>query len=427
MRLEKILSDCLPSDDRFEVLHLQSVPTENYPIVTKKLGQDNELITVKTQHFFTLFQNSKTVFGLEIYVYITLIKKAKLDTNNDVLDAERLIFISKADTTGYNNKRINIKLITKSIIHYLLSIDPNYYLQKVKPLKRNYVGKFSNYISKSTSTVKALKLLSKRKSAHQKQLYPPNDLFLHLKCEQNIVTKICLFTRPADQYLFADSSKNAKKHVLTGEGLLLWWISIMDDLLIEEYESGTEAKLNIPGEENVRIRKYFRNLKYSSWNIGDIFGGSANSLAVFNIPLFPDDPKSRFLHQLVEENRIYKTDMETFWIELQERQEFKAGITVSVIGISGHLRSISKNIPMDGEIIKTPSKSSFKHLKSYITGEEFDTEEGALESYSNIKEYVVSRMHKDLLTVSGTYQFKPKIKPSVQKFTITTLQPRRAK
>lgn len=56
----------------------------------------------------------------------------------DEADAERLIFVSKADTNGYCNTRVSVRDITKIILEFILSIDPNYYLQKVKPAIRSY-------------------------------------------------------------------------------------------------------------------------------------------------------------------------------------------------------------------------------------------------------------------------------------------------
>ena len=69
--LPKLLASCLPQDERFFVLQLQSVPTETHPIVTPKAKCESPL-TVKVQHFFALFHHEKIVYALEVYVYLTL-------------------------------------------------------------------------------------------------------------------------------------------------------------------------------------------------------------------------------------------------------------------------------------------------------------------------------------------------------------------
>ena len=428
MKLHYLLQEALPIDKHFEILHLQSVPTETSPIVTQDLANEYSLKTIKTQHFFSVFHNSKVFFGLEIYVYITLRGTSEKGIfNQEFSGTERQIFISKADTNGYCETKVNIKEITKAILTYILSINPNYYLKRVKPIKRKFRRKHSHMISKSTSTLKALKILSRRRHIHKMEplIEEINDLYLQYECPDNIITKISLFTRPAEEYLFSESSKNQNKHVLNGDGLLKWWISILDYLVVETFLEGTEAELQIPGEEPVRVKRYIRNLKYNNWKMGNIFGGTANSLAVFKIPLFPDDPKSRFLHQLVEESRISNVSMHTFWTELQERQEFKLSVTVSVIGVAGSLKYLPKYIPENGEIIVSSSKKQFKYVKGYITGEDYDTDEGALDAFANIRDYLLLRLNKSLMKVKGKNEFnKKKIDPPKQ-VNIITVKPRK--
>lgn len=394
MFLDEVLSEALPQAEVFDLLHLQSAPTETHPIITQK--PDNDAagpLTVKTQHFFVLFHNDKAVFGLDIYVYVTLIANA----------AERMIFVSKADTNGYCDCKVSFKEVTKALIQYLLSIDPNYYLQKVIPRYPIYHDQNSNLITKNTSTVDALRILSRRYDEKDlPQIIPSKDqFFLSFSCSNSVMTKICLFTRPAPQYLFAESSKNPNKHVLDGEKLLKWWMGILDDLICEKFEKGTKARLQIPGEEPIRIKRYLRNMRYDGWLVGDIFGSQSNDLAAYTVPLFPDDPKSRFLHQLVQEDRIFTTTLNTFWTELQERQEFRLSVAVSVIGIEGHTVQLSQHIPQVNDVLFASSRREFKYIRSYITGEEYDTVEGAREAYSNVRDYLVSRLGQRMITIEG--------------------------
>lgn len=406
MSLKQCLADCLPEGKRFEILHLQNPPVESHPVITPdQTTNHSKITTIKNQHFLVLFHEKKAVFALEVYVYITLFS-ANFESYNEY--AERLIFVSKADTNGYCDCPISFKRVTKHFISYLLKVDPNYYLQKVIP-KHGVDRDFGDgVITRATSTQKALRILSKRLNGKEpSQRIPHDNYYLRFRCESTILTKICLFTRPAPQYLFAKSSKNPKKHLLDGSKLLKWWLDILDDLVVEEFSECTDAKLRIPGEDDICVGRYLDGLKYLDWKVGDIFSPypvTKDSIAAFSIPLLPDDPKSRFLHQLVDEGRIHKTDLLTFWTELQERQEFRLSFVVSVMGVRGHTRDPPNYQPHDDEndVLLALSKKQFNYLKSYVTGEEYDTKEGAFESYMNVSDYMNQRLNRNLLKVEGS-------------------------
>ncbi|QLL33511.1 hypothetical protein HG536_0E04220 [Torulaspora globosa] len=425
MFLNEALKSVLPEGQEFETLHLRSPPIECHPLVTKQSSSSNDWITVKAQHFFILFHNGKTIFGLQIYVYINL-KAAGSSTQ----DGERMIFISKADTTGHADCKVNYRGVTKVVIEYLLSLDPNSYLQKVIPKQRDYGKIEAILITKKTSSIRALRILSNRSvSSDSPEEKSQSQFYNSYRCKPGLKTKVCLFTRPAPQYLFPESSKNPKKRVIDGERLLRWWISILDDILHGTFQSGTEARLLIPGEDSTSIRRYLRDLKYGGWEVGDIFGTKDKDIAVYHVPLFPDDPKARFLRQLVEENRARKTTLETFWIELQNRQEFKLSVAVSVIGIQGltAVESLQRPSPCD---VVLSSRKDFNALKRYVTGEKYDTVAGAAEAYSNVRDYLSIRCNQKMTIIVGQYatgcetrnlDFKSK-KTGI---TANTLQPRK--
>lgn len=402
MSLQELLSKVIPDGKKFSLVHLQSFPKQTHSLVTPKTRQDiHSKTTVKTQHFFSLSYNEKVFFALEIYVYITID-----DTRKSL---EKLIFISKADTNGYCDTKVSIHAVTKTILQYLLAIDASYYLERVKPIKRKLKSS-SNLITASTTSKRALNILSQRvaDNVHNQTYINDKDLYVKFKCSYSpLVTKICLFTRAEPQYLFADSSKNPGKHILSGEKLLKWWLSIVDELVCENFDSDTEAKLQIPGEDNSVIRNYFRKVRFTDWKVGDIFMGSPQDIAVYKIPVFPDDPKSRFLEHLVEESRAKTTRLSAFWTELQARQEFRLGVTVSVIGVSGLITNTPTYRPSEDETIIPSSKKGFNKIKSYITGEVYSTEEGALDAHMNLKDFLEIRMAKRMVTVQGTMQLTP--------------------
>lgn len=395
--INQLLESCLPKDEEFQVLQLQSMPSQTHPIVTPDDKSESSPLTVKVQHFFSLFHGEKVVFALEIYVFLTIYGKD--------LPAERLIFVSKVDTSGYCDTKVSYGGLTKNLIKYILSIDPNYYLQRVKPRERKY-DEAADLLTQSTEVVKSLRILSKRRRFHLDPPSLPDDYFLHFSFPTDYITKISLFTRPEPQYLFAESSRNKQKHCLGGSQLLHWWITLLDDILCEDFQVTSQARLQIPGEDSSQINRHLKATKFSNWHVGDVFGSNAGELAAFKVPLFPDDPKTRFLHQLVEESRIYTTNLATFWTELAQRQEFRLSVIASVIGIKGKLlKSLSywpaSSSDQGQEIYLASSKKQFSYIKSYITGEEYDTEEGALEAFANIRDFFKIRLNRRLLSVVG--------------------------
>ncbi|SJM81996.1 related to Histone acetyltransferase RTT109 [Zygosaccharomyces bailii] len=420
--LPKLLASCLPQDERFFVLQLQSVPTETHPIVTPKAKCESPL-TVKVQHFFALFHHEKIVYALEVYVYLTL----WFDSD---CSAERLIFISKADTTGYCDVKLSFKELTKTLIEYLTSIDPDYYLHRIKPRVRNYVQQ-PELLTHRTNPIHALRILSKRHGAlSYSKPEVPSDFYLSLQFPVKFETAICLFTRPAPQYLFAESSKNPNKHCLNGVQLLNWWLSILDDILCHVFESTSQAKLQIPGESTAQVRRHLDSVQFGNWQVGYVFGKNSSDLAAYTIPLLPDDPKTRFLRQLAEEGRINIVDLETFWIELAERQEFRLSETVSVMGVRGIPSKLSTHVPSSDDVFTAPSKKRFDYIKSYITGEEYDTEEGAFEAFANIRDFFSLRLNRSLQMVVGTMssidkeKFKRPVNPE-EAHSVTTLVTRK--
>lgn len=441
MKLQSLLNDVLPQDRKFELFHLQSNPCEIDPIITPKKrnsSQDEKVdsTTVKIQHFFALAYNKKYVLALEIYVYITLRHSSEPDSkgNGPVLSAERLIFVSKADTNGYCDIRFSAKKVTKVILDYLVDIDPNHYLSRVKPLERKYSKEDrKTFIIGEDKLQNNIRKLSKRVLNQGKTILDKNKYYSDFSYGGEFITKISIFTRPANHYLFTGSGKNKMKHTLTGVQLMEWWLSIIDNIVTEKFETqrALRACLRIPGEDPLRVRRYLQKLNYPKWEYGDIFNDNSSSLAAFNIPLFPDDPKSRFLHQLVEENRILNTTLETFWFELQERQEFKLSVLVSVIGIEGYIKKVNYCHPdQTTEVLLATSLKQFSYLKNFITADEYDTEEGATESYCNICDYLHSKLNRKMITLNGNGMLS--LQNSISKKaklentqTITILKPRK--
>ncbi|CCK70929.1 H3 histone acetyltransferase RTT109 KNAG_0F02650 [Huiozyma naganishii CBS 8797] len=425
MQLRECVGSELPVGEEFQLLQLQSNPAEVPALFTARRSAGRNKTTVKTQHFFALCHAERVVFALEVYCYVTLGGRDGRP--------ERLLFVSKADTNGYAQCRFSAGGVTRALLRYVLAINPEYYLQRVKPLKRKFSGTDKRkLVVGAVSTGNALKILADRIEALTTPETTDRDRFYTtsaLDNPQECVTKLCLFTRPADHYLFNGSAQNSGKHRMNGQQLLDWWLHILDNILCEQFEqSTTHACLRVPGEEPVRIRRHLRDCQFANWTVGDIFGGSGDSPAVYHVPLFPDDPKSRFLHQLESENRLTNTTLTNFWTELQERQEFKLSVLVSVVGISGSTKDAPHHRPCQGEdVIVADSAKTFNYIKNYITAEDYDTEEGALEAFANIQDCLSYRMNSAMVPIQGQKDYSQirTDKKSVPKEpTVTLLQPR---
>ena len=78
-----------------------------------------------------------------------------------------------------------------------------------------------------------------------------------------------------------------------------WWLNIIDSIVEKNFDKSRKLRacLRIPGEEVSKVEKQFVGCKYQNWKSGDIFSEDLGSLAAFSIPLFPDDPKSRFFRK----------------------------------------------------------------------------------------------------------------------------------
>ncbi|SCU79335.1 LAFA_0B02454g1_1 [Lachancea sp. 'fantastica'] len=390
--LEERLNTVLPSSVEFELLHLLSPSKETHPLVLESFPVRGNRRVVKAQHFFALASAHKIFYALEVYVYITLGSES----------CEKLVFVSKADTNGYCDHGLSMKDVTKALIEYVSSIIPDFYLQRVieRPERRKVQ---IDAITQQTTTKRALRILKNRlETEHKFSSRSIQDVYTKIERPSSQWScKICLFTRSEPQYLFAESSHNTKKHILPGNKLLKWWLSVIDDILINIFSHETTARLQIPGEETLVTHKHIRNLKSRNWRVGDIFDGRPDDPAVFKIPLFPDDPKGRFLEQLVDEGRARKVSLSQFWVELQIQQEFRLGDTVSVIGVSGSIKPSACQSVADDEVIRTNSRKIFNMIKSYITGEEYDNEEGPLDAYTNVKDFLQLRLGRSTISIRG--------------------------
>lgn len=346
------------------LIHIQSPTYGTHPVVHYS-PQDRPRHSLKAKHFFLILENDKPTFALEVYVYINVW--------ND--RAERMLYVSKCDTVGMHRSSVRFGEIATSMLEWLVAQDlGQVYCQNITR------GKSTSYSSASLSSSSAVNGEKEEVPVnsvhfalvrHLNQLRAPQGAkgksSYSITVPSNQVTRICLFTRPAEQYLFPGSGGNIHKHTIDGQGLLRWWLKVLDPLVVLKYGC---ARMTIPSSEDQVISKYLAPLK-GDWKPGSLFDkGSGSCIRV--IPLLPDDPKGRFLEHLVVEHRYRKVNVPQFWQELGYRQEFRLGVLVGIIGIE--LTTTPASSSMSNELKITTNKVSrniYKKLVDVIKSGDF--------------------------------------------------------
>lgn len=325
------LSNNLPKGN-YKLFHIQSQPCQcKHLLIYHKKNAQKPAITIKIKHFISLIDDDNLVImGIEVYIYLTVF--------DDQL--KHSIFISKADTTGLSTQKYKINQLIDDILQYLIQYDVRNYCRKIKLRSYEVVNR-----SGSNPTINNLnRIIGKLRegTSYYKSIPYYNEVVIPSTSDnletivppERIQTSISLFTRASEQYLFPNSSKNDRKHVIGGDDLLNWWIKLINRTLLNQTkESNWNCRLHIPGSDKVSISKKLpAHNNNVAWSIGSIFDKDAEKLAINQIPLFPDDPKGRFLEHLIVENRYKSTNLKQFWQELGFRQEFRLGNVVGIIG-----------------------------------------------------------------------------------------------
>ncbi|RYP12396.1 hypothetical protein DL767_011307 [Monosporascus sp. MG133] len=307
------LSKVLPKDTKFEAYHLSTPPTVtdalcNPPAQPKASETESReprptkpLKTYCEKHFLALSIDAGKhkpvahgrvlVLGLEVYIYTT--------------SFSTIIFVSKADSTGYLNLLIlpkgtpsPIREVTAAFISFLITT-------RRRPTKQLVVN---------------------------------------------------LFARSQSQYLFPGSVKNSGKHILDDRELVKWWCRVLNSLFEGRGDTFNRARkgwnrihgyLIVPGLDDYEMRFFLprSNMTAMNWTLGhplerispysvDPFIYGQNIPPRCLIPTYPDDPKARFVEELEESTpmrvklssgwRTPKT-LDQFWEMMAYRQECSSG------------------------------------------------------------------------------------------------------
>lgn len=382
----------LPENKKFSTLHFRTIAYQCKSLTISK----NKPTTLKIKHLFFLkeLESESVVMGIEIYVYLTFNKE----------HLTRHLFVLKADTTGLGSIRFSTAEVVLELIKYLVEINPEEYYNHAKLWDNGneVLDNGKNKISASNEFEKTLnssdlqlseyavvndlrklseKLLkepgfNKKISRSSNKLDDTTNSKLPFEKPTRLITKISLFTRSADAYMFPESRKNPGKHVASGNQLFSWWIT----LLSKTIDNSWDCKADIPGSEARSIERFLP--QQDNWSRGNIYvSENESNSAIRCIPLFPDDPKGRFLEHLVVENRYQGMSTKRYWDELAFRQEFRLGNVVGIIGCNSQEKKIG-GLDEDGYVMVCTRKQ-YKKVHEFIKGEDYSKVEEVKALFGN--------------------------------------------
>jgi len=322
--MDKLCSDIgtrLPNGEKFKIWYCQSRPVLVKPLIHSKHDRPK---SVKIRHLFQLLSKDDIiVFGIEIFVYLQIYPTY----------IRQYVFVPKCDTVGKIESKVRLASVIPLLLQYVIEFPVDDYNVDLKRLTTSQSQQRIRSIGTDGSyLINQLKTHLDTNSAHNMRYYKDSDVTSKQSCQPIDKTQllsslpmrksIALFTKAAQQYLYPHSSKNKNKHLANGHVLLKWWLKVIDQTIDEHWSK----KVLIPGGST-------KGYLLPGWEEGEIFTSHTdNPLAIHTIPLFPDDPKGRFLEHLIVENRYNTITAEQFYYELGYRQEFRLGDLVGLIG-----------------------------------------------------------------------------------------------
>src|SRR5271170_5691387 len=304
-RLQDILASAIPSSHphKYRVHYLLSPPTKHPSLYTshspspKSPSKSTKTSTATTtgttcqHHLLLLSYSQKFIYALEILIY----RSQQFPTP--------IIYVSKADTTGYAPASIT-RAITTAFLEYLLH-------------------------STGGGTVQ-------------------------------------LFARSQPQYIFPASASNGKKRILDDTQLIKWWLRVLSPLK-------GRGRVYIPGVDKYKIKSYYP--EQGDWEnaapgVSSDAGRGMGVLARDVIPVFPDDPKARFLDDLKTDGQLSTTTLSQFWELMEHRQECSSGRLVGFISLS-----VEKSQPVEGGDGVVVDEKTFKRAYEMLMNGEYGSEE----------------------------------------------------
>ncbi|KAL2207991.1 H3 K56 histone acetylation protein KAT11 [Sarocladium strictum] len=173
------------------------------------------------------------------------------------------------------------------------------------------------------------------------------DYLIESRRRKDVQLVVSLFARAQSQYLFPGSVDNAGKHVLDDRGLIKWWCRVLSPIVEAPPSTispvGVKGYLIVPGLDPHETKAFVPRTAATSWSMTHPLREISHYTKEFDwvparclIPLFPDDPKSRFRDELDDEsarsgemkntgNWKSVKNLETFWEMMAFRQECSSG------------------------------------------------------------------------------------------------------
>lgn len=322
--ITRALEPVLPNK-QWKIAYVQLNPVRVKPLVHCPAGAPKPDL-IKIRHFFeVLTTDNVIVMGIEVFVYLQIYP--------DHFD--QYLFVPKCDTVGLVELGIVVGKVVQALLTWVMQYPPTRYQIPVRVQKN--ISEPSGAKDHLPETVYRVRQLQRAFRANP-SLAVDKRVGATMSAGAPLVTlpparcvKVALFTKSAPLYLYPHLDRNRHKRVASGAQLLKWWVRVIAGVTLGEWH----RVVDIPGAEPSEVTRYLP----PDWEHGHIFGGAG--AAVYNVALFPDDPKGRFLEHLIVEGRAPHVDSAKFYHELGFRQEFRLGDVVGLVG------AVSPTTPVD--------------------------------------------------------------------------------
>ncbi|KAI5780775.1 histone acetylation protein-domain-containing protein [Geopyxis carbonaria] len=310
--LSECLSKILPEGLKVDFYHVSTPAVKSSPLFSSPPSHKPQPSTVES-HFMAFSHDSILIFAIEILVYTTT------RTN------QRMIFISKADSSGY---------LPTAASSFVPQDAPNTRISVLRTL-----------------AITSVKYVVDRS----------------IKLDPTTKTTISLFARSQTQYLFPNSAVNPLKHVLDDRSLISWWGKVLDPIFrCYTKTHDCNAYMLVPGSDHLQVGKLLpisNDESHTSWTHGHPFKiNPANDITVREvIPHFPDDPKARFLDELNSDDNESQTSkrgkqwaniqtVDDFWDLMCFRQECSLGRSVGFLWVVIDPHITTETLSADSQI-----------------------------------------------------------------------------
>lgn len=155
-----------------------------------------------------------------------------------------------------------------------------------------------------------------------------------------------------------------------------------------------DGKVYIPGVDKRKLESYYPLEGEGKWEREP--PGGSEGLAKEVIPIFPDDPKARFLHDLKIDGLLSTTTVLQFWELMEHRQECSSGRLVGFISMT-----IAPTTPMESEGVVVVTEKQFIRAYEMILNGEYSSEEVAAGATGKWIEAIMAIIPKEMKDLWG--------------------------